>query len=63
MLAMDRQSISECDEAPGKPRRRLTGHINKNVQIAFDRVFAPSHGTKDADIPGNAHSTILYLPA
>ena len=38
------------DQTPGKPRRRLAGYVDKNVQVAFESFFAPSDRAENADI-------------
>ena len=62
-------TASRRTEAPGKPRRRLAGNVDKDVQIAIESVFAPSHRAENLDIacavPGSDAqdlvATIFYL--
>jgi hypothetical protein len=49
-LAQELLEIS--DQTSRKPWRCLTGHVDKEVNIAFGRFFSSSHRAEKPDITG-----------
>jgi hypothetical protein len=50
LYAPSQELLEVSDQASRKPRRCLTGHVDQEVHIAFERVFPASHRAEKPDI-------------
>ena len=50
LYTLAQESLEVGDQAPRKPWPGVTGHVDKEVDIAFRRVFPASHGAEKQDI-------------
>ena len=52
LYTLSQESLEVGDQASRKPRRGITGHVDKQVHIAFGCVFPASHRAEKPDIAG-----------